>query len=43
MNDVLELINGLFATIAGLALALFGLAWLTLLPSLGLAWLAGWI
>lgn len=43
MNETLEFLNSLFTAIAGLSLILFGAAWITLLPSLGLAWLAGWI
>lgn len=43
MNDVLAFLNSLFSVVAGLSLVLFGLSWLTLLPSLGLAWAMGWI
>lgn len=43
MNEALAFLNSLFTVIAGLSLILFGAAWLTLLPSLGLAWLAGWL
>lgn len=43
MNDALEFLNSLFTVIAGLTLILFGAAWVTLLPSLGLAWVAGWL
>ena len=43
MNEALAFLNSLFTVIAGLALILFGAAWLTLLPSLGLAWVMGWL
>lgn len=43
MNDALVLINSAFEVVAGLSIALFVFAWLTLFPSLGLAWVAGWL
>lgn len=43
MNEALELVNSVFMAVAAISITLFSLAWVTLLPSLGLLWILGWL